>query len=109
MSIATAGHEHFWETFSPNIQSNALMNAISNRYDSGKAALLAFESGIDLILMPEDADEAIDAGWAATAVVPAEHDPSLENLKNQQRVFFASRTKHNGIIDGLNHYRFLSS
>ncbi len=43
-----------------------------------------------------------------TAVVPAEHDSSLERLRSQQRVFFASKSK-NGVVDGLKHYRFLQS
>ena len=40
-----------------------------------------------------------------TAVVPGEHDPSLENLRTQQRVFFSSRKK-DGLVDGIKHYRF---
>ena len=40
-----------------------------------------------------------------TAVVPLEHDPSLEVLKSNKRVFFASRSR-NGLVDGLKHYRF---
>ena len=42
-----------------------------------------------------------------TAVVPVEHDPSLEALRSQQRVFFASRSK-NSLADGLKHYRFFN-
>ena len=43
------------------VVSDALvMKAISNTYSSGQAALMAFNAGIDLILMPEDIDEAID-------------------------------------------------
>ncbi len=38
-----------------------LMNAISNKYCSGKAAVMAFNAGIDLIMMPKDIDEAIDS------------------------------------------------
>ena len=37
-----------------------LMKAISNKYSSGMAAVMAFDAGIDLILMPQDIDEAID-------------------------------------------------
>ncbi len=40
-----------------------------------------------------------------TAVVPANHDPCLEGLRSQQRVFFASKSK-NGVVDGLKHYQF---
>ena len=38
-----------------------LMKAISNKYSSGIASVMAFDAGIDLILMPEDIDEAIDS------------------------------------------------
>jgi len=44
------------------IVSDALvMNAISNKYSSGKAAVMAFDAGIDLIMMPKNIDEAIDS------------------------------------------------
>ncbi len=39
-----------------------------------------------------------------TALVPAEHDPCLESLRSQQRVFFGLRSK-NGLIDELKQYR----
>ena len=38
-----------------------VMEAIRAHHSAGDAALLAFEAGADLILMPEDADAAIDA------------------------------------------------
>ena len=38
-----------------------LMKSISNNYSSGIAAVMAFDAGIDLLLMPENIDEAIDA------------------------------------------------
>tara|TARA_Y100001968_G_scaffold97909_1_gene87876 strand:- start:945 stop:1874 length:930 start_codon:yes stop_codon:yes gene_type:complete len=37
-----------------------VMNSISKKYRSGSAALMAFDAGVDLLLMPEDIDEAID-------------------------------------------------
>jgi len=44
------------------VVSDALvMNAISNKYSSGMAAVLAFDAGIDLIMMPKDINEAIDS------------------------------------------------
>ena len=44
------------------VVSDALvMNAISNKYSSGSSALLAFNAGIDLIMMPKDIDEAINS------------------------------------------------
>ena len=38
-----------------------VMKAISNKYSSGMAAVMAFDAGIDLIMMPKDIDEAIDS------------------------------------------------
>jgi len=38
-----------------------LMKAISKKYSSANAAVMAFDAGIDLLLMPEDIDEAIDS------------------------------------------------
>ncbi len=38
-----------------------IMKAISNQYGCGEAAVLAFEAGADLILMPENPFQAIDA------------------------------------------------
>ncbi len=44
------------------VVSDALvMNAISNKYSSGISAVMAFDAGIDLIMMPKDIDEAIDS------------------------------------------------
>ncbi len=44
------------------VVSDALvMNAISNKYSSGMTAVMAFDAGIDLIMMPKDIDEAIDS------------------------------------------------
>ena len=44
------------------VVSDALvMNAIKNKYSSGKSAVMAFDAGIDLIMMPKDIDEAIDS------------------------------------------------
>ncbi len=44
------------------VVSDALvMNAITTKYSSGKAAVMAFDAGIDLIMMPKDIDEAIDS------------------------------------------------
>ena len=37
------------------------MNAISDKYSSANAAVMAFDAGIDLIMMPKDIDEAINS------------------------------------------------
>lgn len=40
-------------------------------------------------------------------VVPDDHDPDLEPLRQHRRVFFASRPQAWGLLDGLRHHRFL--
>ena len=40
-------------------------------------------------------------------VVPQDHDPALERLRSHRRIFFASRTQAWGLLEGLDHHRFL--
>jgi sucrose-phosphate synthase len=40
-------------------------------------------------------------------VVPQDHDPVLEGLRQNRRVFFSSRPQAWGLLDGLDHHRFL--
>ncbi len=56
------------------------------------------------VVASQQGDAELIRGLTAT-VVPVEHDPCLESLRAQKRVFFASRPK-NGLVDGLKHYRF---
>lgn len=42
-------------------------------------------------------------------VVVANYSKELESLKDSKRVYFAERSYAGGIIDGLNHYKFLES
>jgi beta-glucosidase len=42
-----------------------VMEAIAGRYGAGEAAVLALEAGADLVLMPADADQALEAIQAA--------------------------------------------
>ena len=58
-----------------------------------------------LVVASEQGDGELIKGLT-TAVVPVEHDPSLEALRSHQRVFFSSVAKE-GIVDGLKHFRFL--
>jgi len=58
-----------------------------------------------LVVASEQGDGELIKGLT-TAVVPVEHDPSLEGLKSQQRVFFSSVARE-GVVDGLTHFRFL--
>ena len=41
-------------------------------------------------------------------VVLAKHDPSLDELRHQRSIFFAHRPQAWGILEGIDHYRFLS-
>lgn len=40
-------------------------------------------------------------------VVPGDHDPALDSLRTHRRVFFASRPQAWGLLEGLDHHRFL--
>lgn len=40
-------------------------------------------------------------------VVPDDHDPSLDALRSHRRVFFSSRPQAWGLLEGLEHHRFL--
>ncbi len=46
-------------------------------------------------------------GGLPLAVVPNDHDPAMEAMRGQRRVFFAPRPQAWGLIDGLEHHRFL--
>ncbi len=41
-------------------------------------------------------------------VVVANYSSELEELKNQNRIYFAKRNYAGGIIDGIKHYHFLN-
>lgn len=41
------------------------------------------------------------------SVVTADHDPELEGLRQQRRIYFATRPQAWGVLEGLDHYRFL--
>ena len=43
----------------------------------------------------------------ALGVVVADHDRSLQSLRRRSKVFFASRRQAWGVLEGLDHYRFL--
>ena len=40
-------------------------------------------------------------------VVPQDHDPSLDRLRGHRRVFFSTRPQAWGLLEGLDHHRFL--
>ncbi len=77
-----------------------VMHAISNKYGAGEAAVMAFEAGSDLILMPENPDEAIKEICKAlrSGRIPMERlHEALERrqiaLENVERFFPASSKK----------------
>ena len=62
-----------------------VMEAIAARHGSAEAAVLAFSAGADLILMPGDADDAIDSLCAAITnghVPPQRLEQSLERRRH---------------------------
>ncbi|WP_320666703.1 HAD family hydrolase [Prochlorococcus sp. MIT 1307] len=68
---------------------------------------LAIRWGLPLekifVVASQQGDAELGRGLTS-AVVPFEHDPSLDELRSQQRVFFASSSK-NSFLDGLKYYR----
>jgi len=58
-----------------------------------------------LIVASQQGDAELLKGLPPT-VVPFEHDPSLEELRSQQGVFFSSVPRE-GVVDGLKYFRFL--
>ncbi|MEB3158698.1 MAG: HAD family hydrolase [Synechococcus sp.] len=60
-----------------------------------------------LVVASEQGDGELVRGLPATVVL-AEHDPSLDSFRHQPRVFFASRQSMSGVLEGLQHYRFLT-
>ena len=58
-----------------------------------------------LVVASQQGDAELVRGLTASVVL-AEHDPCLEGLRHQQRVFFANNPHLFGLLDGLNHYRF---
>ncbi len=60
------------------------------------------------VVASQQGDAELIRGLTST-IIPAEHDPSLESLRSQQRAFFSTRSHAIGVIDGLNHYRFKST
>ena len=59
-----------------------------------------------LVVASQQGDDELMRGLTPT-VIPFEHDPSLDGLRSQQRVFFSDNK--DGVIDGLKHFRFCKS
>lgn len=73
-----------------------LMKAISDRYDSGEAAVLAFEAGADLLLMPSEPYKALNALVEAFLIgrIPLRRlDESLE--RRRKAIFQLDKSSSN--------------
>ena len=60
-----------------------------------------------VVVASEQGDGELVRGLPATVVL-AEHDPALDHFRHQSRVYFASRQSVSGVLEGLQHYRFLT-
>ena len=61
-----------------------------------------------LVVASQQGDAELVQGLPA-AVVTADHDPCLDGCRHQQRVYFANRSRLMGVLEGLQHYRFLNA
>ena len=61
-----------------------VMEAITGRYGAGEAAVLALEAGADLVLMPADADAALDAIVAALEAGRLSHERLEASLERRR-------------------------
>ena len=68
-----------------------MMNAITETYGAGEAAVLAFSAGADLILMPEDPDQAIESLIEAVRTGKISLSRVEESLERRRRAL----TKNN--------------
>lgn len=71
------------------ITDSLQMKAITSQYDSGQAAILAIQAGCDIILMPEDFNEAYDALLTAVEddIISEDRiDQSLERIYRYKRL-----------------------
>ena len=59
-----------------------------------------------LVVASEQGDGELVSGRPATVVL-GDHDPCLDDFRQQQRVYFASRSQLPGVLEGIQHYRFL--
>ena len=61
-----------------------------------------------LVVASQQGDLELVQGLPA-AVIPSDHDPCLDGCRQLQRVYFADRARLSGVLEGLQHYRFLSA
>ena len=61
-----------------------------------------------LVVASQQGDLELVQGLPA-AVIPSDHDPCLDGCRHLPRVYFADRARLSGVLEGLQHYRFLSA
>ncbi|MEB3322690.1 MAG: glycoside hydrolase family 3 N-terminal domain-containing protein [Synechococcaceae cyanobacterium] len=75
-----------------------VMEAIAGRCGAGEAAVLALEAGADLVLMPGDADTAIDAIVAAVGSGRLSVERLEESLERRRRALESTRAATAGAV-----------
>ncbi len=95
----------------PHLRCHWFLDVVPLRASRSEAIRhLALRWGLSLekilVVASQQGDAELLRGLIAS-VVPAGHDPSLEGFRHLQRVFFASKPQVSGLLDGMNHYRFL--
>ena len=61
-----------------------------------------------LVVASQQGDLELVQGLPA-AVIPSDHDSCLDGCRQLPRVYFADRARLSGVLEGLQHYRFLSA
>ncbi len=97
----------------PNLRCHWYLDVVplrASRTEAIRYLVIRWSLSLDkvLVVASQQGDAELLKGLIPV-VVPAKYDPCLENMKSQQRVFFASTPEVSGVIEGLNHYRFLSN
>ncbi len=86
-----------------------IMKAISQKYKPGQAAAMAFAAGADLIMMPENPWQAIDAIYQAidSGAIPIERLEASVNRKNAAlQEIKASGSDHKGKTQNISYTSF---
>jgi sucrose-phosphate synthase len=81
---------------------------VASKVEALRHAALCWDLPLEAILVEasQQGDAELLQGLAL-GVVPQDHDPELERLRQHRRVFFSTRPQAWGLLDGLRHHRFL--
>ncbi len=96
---------------SPNLKCHWYLDVVplrASRAEAIRFLILRWGLSLDkvLIVASQQGDTELIRGLT-TSVIPRDHDPSLDGLRSQQRVFFSD--SKDSVIDGLKHFRFLKT